>query len=110
LVANNSVVKWIEVDEIHNAGIFQRFINKFKLDIDDDKFVVLDFHARKTKAGKLMADVTFADKNKDLLTALVWPSTFPMVYSNCPEGKVVEATFKELDGGGYAVESINGKS
>jgi DNA polymerase-3 subunit alpha len=110
LVANNSVVKCIDVDELDTQGTFQRFLSKVTLNIDEEKFVVLNFKSRKTKAGKYMADITFADRNKELITALVWPSTFPMAYSNAPEGSVVEATFKELDGGGFAVTSINGKS
>lgn len=114
LVAKNSVVKWIELDDLYSSTIedevFQRFLHKTKLNVPDDRQVVVNFEPYQTKAGKYMARLTLADKNKEMVTALVWPSMFPLAYAEAPNGAVIEAEVKELDNGGYAIASINGKS
>ncbi len=109
LIANNRVARYITVDELVNdeGGLFQEFLEATDFpDVPDGMAKVVSFNSRMTKAGKRMADITFSDEHKNLITALVWPSNFPAAHTKCREGAVVDVRFQELDGGGYAVQSI----
>jgi DNA polymerase III alpha subunit len=89
------------------GGTFQDFLEATSFpDVPEGMARVVAFNSRTTKAGKKMADVTFSDEHKELMTALVWPSMFGQAYSKCKEGGVVDVTFKELDGGGFAIDRL----
>lgn len=109
LIANNRVGKYIPIQELMDdeGGAFQDFLEATSFpDVPEGMARVVAFNSRTTKAGKKMADVTFSDEHKDLMTALVWPSMFGQAYSKCKEGGVVDVTFKELDGGGFAIDRL----
>jgi DNA polymerase-3 subunit alpha len=109
LIANNSVVKYVTTEEIVNdtGGAFQEFLEADSLpDVPEGMARVISFKSRKTKAGSMMGSVVFADEDKDMISALIWPSDFPKYYSKCQEGAVLDVRFSELDDGGYAVQSI----
>lgn len=109
LIANNRVSRYITVDELVDGagGTFQEFLEFSSFpDIPEGMVRVVAFNGRTTKAGKRMADVTFCDGEKNMITALVWPSMFPEAHTKCREGRVLDVKFKELDGGGYAVENF----
>ena len=110
LIAKNSVIEWIRTDELDDEGVLQQFLHRKRLNIDENKQVVIHFSPRKTKAGKFMANLTLANRDKEMVTALVWPSMFSMAYTHAPTGAVVQAELNELDDGGYAIASINGKN
>lgn len=106
LISNNSVVKWMTLEEFANSdGPFQTFLKSDRLhDTPEGMLKVVSFNSRMTKAGKKMADVVFADEHKNLITALVWPSQYPQAFSKCKEGNVVDVVLKELDDGGIAID------
>lgn len=109
LIANNRVARHITVDELVNdeGGKFQEFLETTSFpDVPEGMYRVVSFNGRTTKAGKRMADVTFSDEHKNMITALVWPSNYPMAHTKCREGAVLDVKFQELDGGGYAVQNI----
>lgn len=109
LISKNSVVKYITTDEIINdqGGAFQEFLEATELsDVPEGKARVVAFKSRRTRAGKMMANVIFADEYKNMIDALVWPSDFPKAYTMCREGKVLDVTFSELEDGGFALNTI----
>jgi len=109
LIANNRVARYITVDELVNdeGGKFQEFLEATSFpDVPEGMVRVVSFNGRTTKAGKRMADVTFCDENKDMITALVWPSNYPQAHTKCREGAVLDVKFQHLDGGGFAVDNI----
>lgn len=109
LIANNRVARYISVEELADGGggPFREFLELVTLDdVPEGMYRVVSFNSRTTKAGKKMADVVFSDENKNMITALVWPTTYPVAYTRCKEGEVVDVTLKELDGGGYAIEKL----
>lgn len=113
LIAKNTVVKWVTTKEVgEGVAEHQDFLDFLNADsypeLTDGFANVLSFKTRKTRKGDPMADVVFHDDNKELLTALVWPSMWAMAHTKCKEGKTVEVTFSEIEGG-YAVETIEGK-
>lgn len=109
LIANNTVVKWMTTDEFINdeGGSFQEFLESDNLDMSEGQARVVSFNTRTTKAGKKMADIVFADEDKDMIAAMVWPSDFGKAHTLCKEGAVVNVTFQELDNGGYAVDTLS---
>lgn len=109
LIANNRVARYCTVDQLTNdeGGDFQEFLEATSFpDVPDGMLRVVAFNTRMTNAGKRMAYVTFANEHKEMLTALVWPSQFPMAFTKCKEGAVVDVKLKELDDGGYAIDNI----
>jgi DNA polymerase-3 subunit alpha len=108
LISNNRVVKWITTDDLINdsGGVMQRLLEAKSLPLDDNKALVVSFNSRRTKAGKQMADVVFADEDKNMISAMVWPSDFPQAYTKFKEGSIVRVEFSELDNGGFAVSKI----
>lgn len=109
LIANNRVARYISVDQLVDGegGAFQEFLERYSFpEMPDETYKVVSFNGRTTKAGKRMADVTFCDRNKNMITALVWPSDYPKAHTMCKEGAVLEVKFGELDSGGYAVANI----
>lgn len=111
LISNNSIVKWMTTKEVREerGGFFQNFLEADKVpDLPEGKAMVLSFRARTTKAGKRMASVVFADEDKNLISAIVWPSDFPKAYTLCKEGAIVDVTFSELEDGSLAVNELKG--
>jgi DNA polymerase III subunit alpha len=105
LISNNSVVKWMTTEEFINdkGGAFQEFLEAESFKLNEGEVRVVSFNTRTTKAGKKMANIIFADENKEMISAIVWPNDFPKAHTRCKEGAVVEALFSELDNGGYVV-------
>lgn len=113
LISKNSVVKWVTTTEIAEGKAEQQdFLDFLNADAYDELTTgfakVLSFRSRKTRKGDNMADVVFHDDQKEMITALVWPSMYAMAHTKCKEGSTVEVTFTEIEGG-YAVETIDGK-
>lgn len=109
LIANNSVVRYAKTEDVimSEPDAFQEFleVNEFP-ELTEGFARVVSFKSRTTRAGKKMADVVFCDENKEMISAVVWPSDFPMAYTKCKEGEVLEVGFQELDDGGFAVDYI----
>jgi DNA polymerase-3 subunit alpha len=108
LISNNSVVKYLSTEEVVNdlGGPFQEFLEASEFpEIPEDGVRVVAFSPRTTKAGKKMANVTFCDEYKNLVSAMVWPSDYPEAHTKCKEGTVLRATLNEIEGG-YAVGKL----
>lgn len=109
LIANNSVIRYILTDDIvsGNIGHFGEFLQAESFpDVPEPMLKVIAFTSRKTKKGQNMATVVFSDENKNLFTALVWPSGFMKAYSKCKEGAVVDVMFGQTDDGTNFIQNI----
>lgn len=114
LVSNNSVVKWVTTKEIaEGVAEHQDFLDFLNAESYPDLTMgfarVMSFNSRKTRRGEWMADVVLHDDTKEMISAIVWPSMYHMAHTRCKEGKTVEVTFSEIEGG-YAVATIDGRS
>lgn len=105
LVANNSLALFAPYEKIGETPMWE-FLNKDYAEVPEDALAVVSFVTRTTKAGKKMADIVFADSNKNLMTALVWPTMYPQAHTMCKPGSIVRPGLRELDGGGYAITKI----
>ena len=77
LAGSNRIVEAVPVDELQESkSALVRFLNYKQLPYGQDEYYVLSFKPRKTKVGKNMASLVVADSGRDLLSMIVFPSTF----------------------------------
>ena len=94
LVGSNRVMEAIPVDEIRESkSPLIRFLNYKQLPYSNDEYFVLSFKPRITKAGKRMATLVVADSGRDLLSMIVFPSTFAMAYTRIEEGNAYKINY-----------------
>lgn len=108
LVSMNRISRYISVNELMNdeGGNFQEFLESSTLDVPPDHLHVVSFVARRTKAGKRMANVVFSDEYKNLTPALVFPANFMSCYGKLSEGKAVKVALKETSDGALFVDKV----
>lgn len=108
LIANNRIMRYLPVEVFGtNADPFVEFLSATSFpDVPPGMLKVVDFSARKTKAGKRMATVVFTDEEKNLTTALVFPQQFMKGYATLRPGKVVDVKLKETKDGALFVENV----
>jgi hypothetical protein len=82
------------VEEIRESkSPLVRFLNYKQLPYGQDEYFVLSFKPRITKAGKRMASLCVADSGRDLLSMIVFPSTFPMAYTRIEAGNAYSINY-----------------
>lgn len=109
LIANNSIVRYISVQELTEGKgeDFRKFLGATSFpDIPDEMLRVVAFKPRTTKAGRRMATVVFATNTKELISALVFPGQFMVAFARCKEGSVVAVDFKQTDDGTVFVDKV----
>ena len=94
LVGSNRIVEAVPVDQIQEtASPLIRFLNYKQLPYGQDEYFVLSFKPRITKAGKRMASLVVADSGRELLSMIVFPSTFAVAYTRIEEGNAYKINY-----------------
>jgi len=94
LVGSNRVVEAVPIDEIRESNSpLVRFLNYKQLPYGQDEYFVLSFKPRITKAGKRMASLVVADSGRELMSMIVFPSTFAMAYTRIEEGNAYKINY-----------------
>jgi len=94
LVGSNRIVEAVPVDEIRESDSpLIRFLNYKQLPYGQDEYYVLSFKHRRTKAGKNMGTLVVADSGRELMSMIVFPSTFAMAYTRLEEGKAFKINY-----------------
>jgi DNA polymerase-3 subunit alpha len=94
LAGSNRIVEAIPVDEIRQSNSpLVRFLNYKQLPYGQDEYYVLSFKPRVTKAGKRMASLVVADSGRELMSMVVFPSTFAMAYTRLEEGSAYKINY-----------------
>jgi DNA polymerase III subunit alpha len=94
LVGSNRIVEAVPVDQIRESDSpLVRFLNYKQLPYGQDEYFVLSFKPRITKAGKRMASLVVADSGRELMSMIVFPSTFAMAYTRLEEGKAYKINY-----------------
>ena len=109
LISRNRVARYITVNEVADGegGEFLDFLNATSFpDVPKPLLRVVAFNIRITKKGARMAEVVFANEDKELTPALVFPRQFMMAYTRLREGMVVDVKFGETDDGTLFVDNI----
>lgn len=109
LIANNRVARYISKKSLleGQGSDFRNFLmTQDYPDIPEGMVKVISFQTRKTKKGDRMADVIFADADKNLQAALVWPSLWAKAFTKLKEGEVVDVQFGQTSDGTVFVHNI----
>jgi DNA polymerase-3 subunit alpha len=94
LVGSNRIVEAIPVDELKDSkSALVKFLNYKQIPYGQDEYFVLSFKPRITKAGKRMASLVVADSGRELLSMVVFPTTFAMAYTNLEAGNAYKINY-----------------
>jgi DNA polymerase-3 subunit alpha len=94
LVGSNRILEAIPVESIQeNNSALIRFLNYKQLPYGQDEYFVLAFKPRITKTGKRMASLLVADSSRDLLSMIVFPTTFATAYTRIEEGNAYKINY-----------------
>ncbi len=94
LVGSNRIVEAVPVDEIRESNsALVRFLNYKQLPYGNDEYFVLSFKPRITKAGKRMASLVVADSGREIMSMVVFPSTFAMAYTRIEAGNAYKINY-----------------
>ncbi len=94
LVGSNRIMEAVPVDELKESqSPLVRFLNYKQLPYGNDEYYVLSFRPRITKAGKRMASLIVADSGRELMSMIVFPSTFAVAYTRIEEGNAYKINY-----------------
>ncbi len=94
LVGSNRIVEAVPVEEIRESNSpLIRFLNYKQLPYGQDEYYVLSFKHRRTKAGKNMGTLVVANGGRELMSMIVFPSTFAMAYTRIEEGNAFKINY-----------------
>jgi DNA polymerase-3 subunit alpha len=94
LVGSNRIVEAVPIDQLQESkSPLVRFLNYKQLPYSQDEHYVLSFRPRITKAGKRMASLVVADSGRELMSMIVFPSTFAMAYTRIEEGNAYKINY-----------------
>lgn len=95
LAGSNRIVEAIPVDEIRESSSpLIKFLNYKQLPYGNDEHYALSFKTRVTKTNKRMGTLVLADSGRELLSLVVFPSTFARAYVQIEEGKAYKINYK----------------
>lgn len=105
LVSNNRVSRFVTFEDLVNKmrHPFVEYLYRTHYpDVLPGQYKVLSFQKRETKAGKKMAYVVFSSGDKDLISAMAFPTMYVQAYSRCSDNGIVSVEFGQTqDGGTY---------
>ena len=107
LVGSNRIMEAIPVDQLqdHNSPLI-RFLNYKQLPYGGNEYFVLSFKPRITKTGKRIASLVVADSNREMISSIVFPTSFAMAYTRIEEGGIYEMTFSKTKDGDIALKEV----
>jgi DNA polymerase III alpha subunit len=73
----------------------------------EGEYFVLSFKPRITKTGKRMATLVVADSNRELISAVVFPTVFAMAYTRIEEGQIFPMEFGETKEGDTTLKEVS---
>lgn len=108
LVSNNRIARYVSTDDIitGNAGTFGLFLETEKLNLKDDEYRCISWKTRNTKSGSKMANAVFTDKDKNLVSCMVFSSMIEKAMMPCVTAVKVRPTFNETKDGALFLGDI----
>ena len=108
LVGDNRIARYINVKDIDpkSSDLFVDYLYRKEYDLEEDELVVVNFTPYKTKAGKMMSHVVFANKDKELTRAIAFPTMYKMSLAKLREGMKCKVVLSKLDDGTLNIKEI----
>jgi DNA polymerase-3 subunit alpha len=108
LVGDNRIARYIKVSDIDpkSGDLFVDYLYRKQYDLLDDEYMVINFTPYKTKAGKMMAHIVMADKDKNLTRAIAFPTMYKFALAKMREGMKCQVKLSKLDDGTLNIKEI----
>ncbi len=108
LVGDNRIARYINVKDIDPNGsdLFVDYLYRKEYDLEEDEYMVINFTPFKTKAGKMMSHIVFANKDKELIRAIAFPTMYKMTLAKLREGMKCKVVLSKLDDGTLNIKEI----
>lgn len=108
LVGDNRIARYVNVKDItkESNDLFVDYLYRKDYDIKEDEYIVINFTPYKTKAGKMMAHIVMANKDKELTRAIAFPTLYKMALAKMREGLVAKPVLSKLDDGTLMIKEI----
>jgi DNA polymerase-3 subunit alpha len=108
LISNNRISRYITTDELISGegGIFGRFLEKEKLDLEEGQYRCIYYRERKSKSGMKMADAILADANKNLTGCMVFDGALKKAAIPLSTASKVKVEFGQTKSGGLHIKDI----
>jgi DNA polymerase-3 subunit alpha len=97
LVGDNRIHRYVTIDDVVNKkadDTFVQWLHRDKINIPEEKRLVVDFTPYKTKQNKMMAHIILSDKDKNLQRVLVFPTLYAKALGKMRAGSVCEPLIK----------------
>ena len=107
LVGDNRIHRYVPVEDVaqDKDDVFITWLHKDKINIDENKRLVVDFTPYKTKQNKMMAHIILSDKDKNLQRVLAFPTLYAKALGKMRAGMICEPTIK-IDGDTIFVKEV----
>lgn len=108
LISNNSIVRAIDTSQLEEfqTDPIVRFLNAEELKLPEDKKAVVAFNSRKMKNGKPMATCILANKEKELVSAVVFNNLYARGLGLLRPGSAAKVKLAQTKTGGMMIEEI----
>jgi len=99
LVGDNRIHRYVNIEDVINKkdDPFINWLYADKVDVPEEKYLVVDFTHYKTKTNKMMAHIILSNTNKELLRVLVFPTLYAKALGKMKAGSVCEPIIKYDD-------------
>ncbi len=114
LVSNNRIVRYVTMDDVYAAlsnGTEDGFIGYLieeNLYATPGFYYIVAFVPRKTKAGKMMADIVIANHEREMRSVVAFASNFNLAYGKVREGTVQSLVLQRTKDGSLMFGGLNG--
>jgi DNA polymerase-3 subunit alpha len=108
LVGDNRISRYVKVSDIKpNSGdMFIEYLYSKSYELTEDEYIVVNFTAYKTKAGKTMSHIVMSDKDKNLTRAIAFPSTYKTTLAKMREGMKCKPVLSKLEDGTLMIKEV----
>lgn len=108
LISNNRIARYCTTEDIDRgaAGVFGKYLETPKLNLNDGEYRCISFNTRTTKKGEKMGDAIFTDADKNLIGCMVFSSIINQAMVPCVTASKVRAKFAETKSGALYLQEI----
>ena len=108
LVGDNRIAKYVKLSDIKpdSEDLFVQYLYAKEYDMEEEQYKVINFTNYTTKAGKTMAHIVMADKDKNLTRAIVFSTLYKMALGKMREGMICKPVLSKLDDGTLMVKEV----
>ena len=110
LVSKGSAIKYVKAEDIvPENGMLSKYLFGEVVRPPEDRFKVIAFKTRTTKAGAEMGNAILMDCNGKLGDAMVWPGSYKRMHPYFTDDRIVDVELRETEDGAVFVHQLRSK-